>query len=99
MSDRPVTVMATLRATPGREETLLRELLALIPTTLNEAGCINYDLHRSREDPAVFVFHENWTSQGALDAHLANAHLTAFMEKAEGLLAEPPHLVLLDKVG
>lgn len=99
MSTQQITVVATLKAKAGREEALLKELLALIPTTLKEDGCINYDLHRSRQDPTVFVFHENWTLKAALDAHLANTHLTAFMEKADDLLAEPPEIALFEKIG
>jgi len=99
MSEQPVTVIATLKAKPGQEETLQGELLALIPTTRLEGGCLNYDLHRSTENPAVFVFHENWTSRAALEAHLANAHLVAFMSKADALLAEPPQVALFDRIG
>jgi quinol monooxygenase YgiN len=99
MSIQNVTVIATLKARPGQEEALRQELLALIPTTRKEEGCLNYDLHRSLDDPAIFVFHENWTDQAALDAHLANTHLTSFMEKADGLLAELPRVVLFEKIG
>jgi len=94
-----VTVIATLKAKPGQEDTLQQELLALIPITRQEDGCINYDLHRSTSDPAWFVFHENWTSKAALDAHLANAHLVAFMGKADTLLSEPPQVDLFEKLG
>lgn len=99
MSDKPVTVIATLKAKAGQELALQEELLALIPITRQEEGCINYDLHRAAEDPAVFVFHENWTSKAALDAHLANAHLVAFAGKADTLLAEPPKIDLFDRIG
>jgi len=99
MSATPVTVIATLKAKAGQEEALQQELLALIPITRQEEGCLNYDLHRSTEDPAVFVFHENWTSKAALDAHLARPHLTAFMGKADTLLAEPPRVELFERVG
>lgn len=99
MSTTPVTVIATLKAKPGQESALRAELLGLIPTTRQEEGCLNYDLHQSSTDPAVFVFHENWTSKAALDAHLARPHLTAFMGKAEMLLAEPPRVELFERIG
>jgi len=99
MSTTPVTVIATLKAKPGQEEALRRELLALIPITRQEQGCINYDLHQSNEDPAVFVFHENWSSQAALQAHSVNTHLAAFQEKADVLLAAPPELACYQRIG
>jgi quinol monooxygenase YgiN len=98
MSTSPVTVVAILKAKPGQEESLLHALLALVPTTRKEDGCLNYDLHRANDDPGVFVFHENWTHEAALDAHLANTHLVAFMEKAGGLLSEPPQILRLQKL-
>jgi quinol monooxygenase YgiN len=99
MSTTPVTVIATLKARPGQEPALEQALLDLIPTTRKEAGCLNYDLHRSTDDSRVFVFYENWTSQAALEAHLANAHLVAFGQKADALLSEPPQIVLFQKIG
>lgn len=99
MSAMPVTVIATMRAKPGQEQALQRELQSLVPITRKEHGCLNYDLHRSVEDPATFVFHENWTTRAALDAHLANDHLTAFLGKAESLLAAPPEIRVLERIG
>jgi quinol monooxygenase YgiN len=99
MDAKPVTVIATLKAKPGQEDALRQALLALIPTTRQEEGCLNYDLHRSTDNPAVFVFYENWTSKAALDAHLAKPHLAAFMSQADTLLAEPPKVELFERIG
>lgn len=99
MSANIVTVVAILKAKPGQEEALRGELLALIPTTRAESGCLNYDLHRALDNPAVFVFHENWKTKADLDAHLAKPHLTAFFAKAGDLLAEPAQVLLCEQVG
>ncbi|MBX9822292.1 MULTISPECIES: antibiotic biosynthesis monooxygenase [Nitrobacteraceae] len=34
-----------------------------------EQGCINYDLHRSTEDPELWCVYENWRSADDLAAH------------------------------
>lgn len=94
-----LTVVAVLKAKPGQETALRQELLALIPTTRQEPGCINYDLHQAVDQPGHFLFHENWTSKKDLDDHLARPHLTAFLAKANELLAEPPQITLWEKIG
>ena len=96
---KTLTVVATIKAKPGKEAALRQELLALIPTTRQEPGCINYDLHRAVDNPAHFLFHENWTSKQHLDDHLARPHLQAFLAKAPELVAEPPQITLWEKIG
>lgn len=93
-----LTVIATINAKAGQETTLRDALLALIPTTRKEPGCINYDLHQATDDPRLFLFHENWTSRPHLDNHLARPHLQAFLAKADELLAEPPQITLWEKI-
>lgn len=99
MNAKPVTVIATLKARSGQEDNVRQELLALIPTTRAEAGCLNYDLHQATDNPSQFLFHENWASKADLDAHLAKPHLQAFLAKADSLLAEPPSITLWESIG
>ncbi|MEY4386170.1 MAG: hypothetical protein RLY20_1453 [Verrucomicrobiota bacterium] len=93
-----LTVIATMRAKPGQEAALRAAVLALVPITRQEPGCINYDLHIATDDPGRFMFHENWTSKRHLDDHLARPHLTAFIAKADTLLAEPPQITLWEQI-
>jgi hypothetical protein len=59
----PLTVIAKLKAKDVSEEQLYEELRNLVGPTRAEEGCINYDLHRSVEDPGTFMFYENWESR------------------------------------
>ncbi|MCH2205944.1 MAG: antibiotic biosynthesis monooxygenase [Lentisphaerales bacterium] len=70
-----LTVVAKVVAKEGNSEAVGAELYKLIEPTLQEEGCINYDLHQSIEDENIFIFHENWTSEAHLDAHLATEHI------------------------
>ena len=97
MADRPVTVLARVHALPGREAEVIAALLALVQPTRRERGCLNYDLHQSSEDPARFMFYENWESRAALDAHLAAPHLDAFDAQTTGLLAEPVEITFWER--
>lgn len=84
-----LTVVATMRAQPGREDTLRAALISLVEPTTREKGYVNYDLHQSIEDPAEFAFYENWESSDALDAHLAAQHLVDFVHTIPDLLDGP----------
>jgi quinol monooxygenase YgiN len=99
MNSSPLVVVATMKSKPGQETALRRELLNLIPTTRQEPGCLNYDLHTAVGHPDHFLFHETWTSKGHLDDHLARPHLQAFLARAGELLSDPPQITLWEKIG
>ena len=81
-----LTVIANMRAKPGKEQQLREALQALVEPTTKEAGYVNYDLHQGVEDPAVFYFYENWESPEHLDVHLKTPHLEKFMAVMDDLL-------------
>ncbi|MHA3701834.1 putative quinol monooxygenase [Jatrophihabitans sp. YIM 134969] len=83
-----LTVIAYMRAAPGKREELKSALAALVPTTVAEDGCVNYDLHQGTEDPDFFTFYENWQSPAKLDDHLAAPHLVEFAGRLGDLLDE-----------
>jgi quinol monooxygenase YgiN len=97
-STAKVTVVAKLTAKPGREDDVRRTLLALVPPTRAEAGCLNYDLHQSKDDPGIFVFYENWINRTALDEHLQKPYLQDLFARADDLLAEPVDVHLMDEI-
>ena len=99
MTAKTVTVIATFQARPGKEAELRRALTALVGPTRQEAGCLNYDLHRLPEDPAEFLFHENWTSKAHLNAHLRSAHIQALLPRVDELCPAPPEIKIWERIG
>ena len=81
-----LTVIAHMRAAPGKRDELRAALEALVEPTSKERGYVNYDLHQSIEDPDRFFFYENWESDAALDAHLDAPHLRDFAARIPELL-------------
>jgi len=75
-----LTVVATLKAKPGHEDRLLAMLEGLLAPTRAEAGCLNYDLHHSDDEPGTFLFHETWETRPLWEAHMKTPHLVAFGE-------------------
>ena len=93
----PLTVIAKLKAKSGSEEQLYEECRKLVGPTRAEEGCINYDLHRSVEDPGTFMFYENWESRPLWEQHMESPHLQEFSGKQEEL-AESWELFLGEKI-
>jgi quinol monooxygenase YgiN len=83
-----LTVIARMHARPGKEDELREALQSLVAPTVQEKGCVNYDLHQGVEDPGWFFFYENWESAADLDAHLAAPHLVEFAGRLDDLLDE-----------
>ncbi len=89
MADKKVTVLAFFKAKPGMEAAVEQAIRALVEPTRQEAGCINYDLHRSSDDSGLFMLYENWVSKKVLDEHLKMPYLKDLIGKAEQILAQP----------
>lgn len=96
METKKIKLIAVVTAKEGLEETVKQELLSLVEPTRAEAGCISYDLHQAIDDKSLFVFYENWRSMEDLEKHRQTPHLRAFGQKADGLLAKPVEVTLLE---
>jgi quinol monooxygenase YgiN len=98
MSAKKITVVATFQARPGKAAELQKALISLVVPTHKEAGCLNYDLHVSPEDPAKFLFHENWTSKAHLDAHLQSTHVQVLLPRLDELAVGFPEIKIWEKI-
>ena len=83
-----LTIVANIKANEDKIDLVKTELLKLIDITRAEEGCINYDLHQDNDNPAHFVFYENWESRELWQVHMSNQHLADYMAATEGAVAE-----------
>jgi quinol monooxygenase YgiN len=97
MASDQVAVVVRLCAKAGMETRVHQELTSLLAPTRRERGCINFDMHQSPNDPALFLFHENWESEEDLKRHFETPHIKRWIREAEALLAEPMELSLWRK--
>ncbi len=81
-----LTVVAKVVAKKDSVEKVKSELLKLTAPTRREDGCIDYRLHQDNNDPAVFIFYENWESLDSLEQHMNSPHFKAYVAAVEGLL-------------
>jgi quinol monooxygenase YgiN len=83
-----LTIVANVTANADKIDLVKAELLKLIDITRAEEGCINYDLHQDNENPAHFMFYENWVYRDLWQTHMGNQHLQDYMAATEGAVEE-----------
>ncbi|MEM7328034.1 MAG: putative quinol monooxygenase [Pseudomonadota bacterium] len=79
-----LTITGNILAKADKVELVKSELLKLIETTRGEQGCLQYDLHQDNENPAYFMFYENWESRDLWQTHMNAPHLAAYMAATDG---------------
>jgi quinol monooxygenase YgiN len=99
MNANSLTVVAQIKAKPGKEAEVRQELLSLVAPSRKDPGCVNYDLHQALDNPALFMFHENWTSEAHLERHLQKPDLQAVLARVKQLTADPPQITLWKQIG
>jgi quinol monooxygenase YgiN len=85
-----LTVVAVIVAQPGKADVVRDALLALVPPTLQEEGCLSYALSESAAEPGTFITVETWRAQADADAHLGTPHVQAAFAAAGEALAGAP---------
>lgn len=83
-----LTIVANITANADKIDLVKAALEKLIDITRAEEGCINYDLHQDNENPAHFMFYENWETRGLWQNHMSAQHLLDYMTATEGAVAE-----------
>lgn len=83
-----VTVVAKITAKNDAIETVKAELIKMLAPTRQEEGCREYRLHQDHENPAVFVFYENWQNLACLEQHMNSAHFQAYVAAVGDLIAD-----------
>ncbi|MCM3629893.1 antibiotic biosynthesis monooxygenase [Paenibacillus glycanilyticus] len=83
-----IAIVAILKARKGFEQQLRELLLAVVPPSRAEEGCLSYVLHENPEDPNEFVFYETWKDEAALQDHLASSHYKNYRQSAEAWLEQ-----------
>ena len=91
-----INVVATIHVREGMREKFLEHFLALVPTVMQENGCIEYfpavdaepGLEGQERDASAVTVLEKWESLEALQAHLAAEHMDSFRSEVADLVTE-----------
>ena len=90
-----INVVAVITPQPDHVDEVVAAFGDGIATTHAEDGCEFYALTRNATE---IVTIEKWSSQAALDAHMAGPGIKTLLERAGALLAAPPNIIVLDPV-
>jgi quinol monooxygenase YgiN len=95
-----ITVLATLKAAPGKEDELKSVLTNMVSNVKEkEKGAVlSYSLHQSDSDPTAFTFYETYRDADAFDAHGKTEHMAAMGANLRGLLAGRPEISRLTRI-
>jgi len=83
-----ITIIVPIKAKTEFRTEVRNKLLELTTLTNKEDGNICYCLHEAKDDPNQFVIYEKWKNQTALDFHMNQHYLKAFLDESKTLLAE-----------
>ncbi|TWU37130.1 putative quinol monooxygenase [Novipirellula artificiosorum] len=83
-----LTIVANIKAKADKMELVKAELLKLIDVTRAEEGCVQYDLHQDHENPAHFMFFENWETRDLWQAHMGGQPLKDYLAATDGAVEE-----------
>jgi quinol monooxygenase YgiN len=70
----------------------------MIPQVQKEKGTSKYILHRSKAEPAQFMFYEEYSDQTALDFHNSTSYFKQLGKNLEGLLDGEPKQAFYEPV-
>jgi quinol monooxygenase YgiN len=91
-----LTLTARLTVKAGQEREFERIMSIAVPKVREEPGNHAYILHRSTQDPRVFMLYEEYDDQAALEAH--RAHLYEMGIDLGALLDGPPIVEFYEKL-
>lgn len=81
-----ITVITTIECKDEYRSFIKSELCKLVPTTLNEFGCITYKFYQDKNNPNFFHSYEMWVSQDAIDKHLKTKPILNFVKSTKQCL-------------
>ena len=81
-------VILRLATRPDAVAVLRSILLELAAQSRKERDCISYQVLQNSADPCEFTLLEEWTSEAALDAHLATPHVQTALAQGGPLLTK-----------
>jgi quinol monooxygenase YgiN len=91
-----LTCTAVLTVQAGQEAEFERMLRAAVPKVQEEPGNQAYIVHRSTQNPRVFMVYEAYDDQAALEAH--QVHLQAMGIDLRAMLEGSPTVEFYEKL-
>ena len=91
-------VLARITVKPEAADSARKLLSTLMAQSLQEAGCVSYELYQQAATPHVFQTVEQWQDAAAAKAHMSTPHVGAAIAAADPMFAAPPEILAYTKV-
>ena len=86
MSNSNFLCVAVFTVKENQEKRLLKELNFLVEKTVQESGCISYELFTSHTNPSKVLVQEVYKSEEDFKVHTGSDYLQSFIKKAPDLI-------------
>ena len=77
-NETQLVCIAKFIAEEGQVNDLIKNLHAMIPLTVQEGGCMRYELHQAIDDENRITFVEKWYDEETFNAHCAKPYIADF---------------------
>lgn len=74
-----------IKVDESRREAVIEAAKKLVASSLEDKGCIAYDIFASQTMPDVLMICETWSDAAALDVHQKSAHFTTLVPEIESM--------------
>src|SRR5579862_6601957 len=94
-----LSLIARIKAKPGSEndlEAAFRDMIKKVRAA--EPGCLTYVLHKSNQDPTMFVWYETYTDDAAFASHRKTDHMKEMGTRIANLLDRKPEIEILTEL-
>mgnify|MGYP006391534759 CR=1 FL=1 len=92
------TVIVILEAKKGMEHPLESALQAVVTPSRAEKTNIEYRLHKSIDNPALFILYENWESKEKHQEQFNKSYIQELGGKLESMLAKPCQIIFANEL-
>ncbi len=89
--------MARIVLRPAHFDEAKAAILAIVPQTLAEAGCLQFVVHADDAAATVYLY-EEWADDAALRLHHAQPYTAAVFRSYADWLAEPVRLETMARI-
>ena len=83
-----IIVRITMTARPEKRKEVMQTLLSMIEPTLQEKGCLSYQVFQDIDDENVFNLISEWKTRQDLDDHIKSYRFSVLLG-TKSLLCEP----------
>ena len=85
---KPHTVIVILDAKQGKEKELESALQGVVEHSKGEDTCLEYRLHRNKNNASQFILYEMWVSEDKHREQFTKSYIVTFAEQLKDLIAD-----------